>query len=238
MEKDGKYDTGNRLSRIVDEKYDGNASALARDIDMNPTTFYKYTSGDRRPGPSVLVRLTDLGINLHWLLTGEGPALRARSDRFPPLPIEEKMKPEVIEGPEEPLHRVPLVQVEIGDDGPYLKEVGSAEWLTESFVRDVYGIDPGRLKGFRVSGNAMKESLRAGDRTRGVLWRGESLTDGAIYVLYSEPGGIVYRRIRFERESVRLVADHPDVEDRSVAADTWHERFRPVAHVLELVRAL
>lgn len=237
MGKNGKYVTGDRLSRVVDDHYDGNASALARALEMNPTTFYKYVNGDRRPGPSVLARLTRLGINLHWLLTGEGPVLRSHSDRFQPLPIQ-TMGPETIEGPDEPLHRVPLVRVEIGDEGPFLKEVGTAEWLTESFVRDVYGVEPGRLKGFRVSGDAMKKSLQAGDRTRGVLWRGESLTDGSIYVLYSEPGGVIYRRVRFDGDQIRLVADHPDVPNRTVEVDVWHKRYRPVAHVLELVRAV
>ncbi|WP_251980635.1 S24 family peptidase [Salinibacter ruber] len=148
------------------------------------------------------------------------------------------MSPRTIEGPKEQLYRVPLVRVDIGDEGPQLTEVGTPEWLTESFIRKSYGAAPDRLRGFRVSGDAMSGSLQAGDRTRGILWEGESLIDGAIYVLYSEPGGIVYRRVRFESEKIRLVADHPDMADRTLKADAWHKRFRPVAHILEIVRAI
>lgn len=238
MEEDGKYETGLRLTRIVDEWYEGNASAFARDIDMNPTTFYKYVNGDRRPGPTVLARITQLGINLHWLLTGDGPSLRARSDRFQPLPVQDSVRPKTIEGPEEPLHRVPLVRVEVGDEGPYLRESGSAEWLTESFVRDVHGVDPDHLKCFKVSGDAMEGSLQAGDRTRGVLWRGESLNDGSVYVIYSNLGGVIYRRVRFNEQTVKLVASNPNVSDQTIEADAWQERFRPVAHIVEVVRAI
>lgn len=238
MEKDDTYETGDRLRRIVDDHYDGNVSALARAIDMNPTTFYKYVNGDRRPGPSVLTRLTQLGINVHWILTGEEPALRVRSDRLAPLPVRQHAGPETIDGPEEVLRRVPIVKVGVGDEGPYLKEVGAPEWLAESFIRESYGAEPGRLKSFKVSGDAMHGSLQAGDQVRGVLWQGESLVDGAIYVLYSETGGVIYRRIRFAGKEIQLVADHPDVTDRSVEASTWHKQFRPVGHVLELVRAI
>ena len=67
--------TGERLRAVADALYDGNKSALARALDMKPGSFSKYLRETRKPGASVLVRLMRLGVNLNWLLDGEGPML-------------------------------------------------------------------------------------------------------------------------------------------------------------------
>ena len=83
----------------------------------------------------------------------------------------------------------------------------------------------------------MEDTIRPGDRVRGALWRGESLTDGSIYVIHSKMGVIV-RRIRLAGENVVLEAENPEVKDLPIDAETWIHRFRPVARILEVVRSL
>jgi SOS-response transcriptional repressor LexA len=84
----------------------------------------------------------------------------------------------------------------------------------------------------------MQTSIRAGDRVRCALWGGDSLLDGAIYLLYRKPAGIIFRRIRFDGDEVLLTAENPEVSDRSIEIDNWTQSFRPIAQVLECVRPL
>jgi phage repressor protein C with HTH and peptisase S24 domain len=239
-----KEDTGigNRLQKVADELYEGNVSDLARSLDMKPPSFYKYVNGERRPGTTVLRRLTLLGINLDWLLTGEGKMLQSTAKGLSPLPLTPHMGPSTVELDDNPgdiLHRIPLVRVAAADDGtPRLEEKGSAEWLSQSYIEKAYGVEPDLLKSFRVSGDAMRESLRAGDRVRSVLWKGEYLGDGSIYIFYHHPGTVLFRRVRFDGGHVLLTAEHPDLSEISVEAGAWNERLRPIAQVLECIRAL
>lgn len=67
-----KYATGKRLKDIADSLYDGNASELARKLEMKPQALRKYVQGESMPGGLILIRLYDIGININWFLTGEG----------------------------------------------------------------------------------------------------------------------------------------------------------------------
>jgi phage repressor protein C with HTH and peptisase S24 domain len=228
-----------RVEEVADTLFNGNVSDPVRATDMNPPSFYKYVNGQRNPGTTVLARLARLGVNINWVLSGEGHLMQSTSDFFTPLPLIEAMGPAEIDGPDEVLVRIPLVRVVAGTgEGPWLEEIGAPEWLPKTFVRQTYGVDPDLLKGFRISGDAMQDALRPGDRVRGALWQGDSLIDGSIYLLYREPGGVIVRRVRFVGDEVLLTADHPDVPDLEIDTDRWTQTFRPVAQVLEYVRAL
>src|SRR6056297_2655842 len=105
------YDTGERLRRIAVELYGGNQSELARALGMKPPSFSKYVQGNRRPGAAVLERLSRLGVNLHWFLTGEGSVARSTSSSAQPLSVVREETPSEIEGPDGSLHRISLVSV-------------------------------------------------------------------------------------------------------------------------------
>lgn len=51
-----------------------------------------------------------------------------------------------------------------------LVETGVAEWVSQPFVREHYGVRPELLRDLLVSGNAMADTIEAGDRLRVVLW--------------------------------------------------------------------
>ena len=233
-----KHETGDRLREIAQEMYDGNQSDLARALGMKPPSFSKYVQGNRRPGAAVLKRLTRLGIDLHWFLTGEGSLTRSSPDTAHPLPIVQGTSPSELDSPDGTLHRVPLVHVTTNEDGrPQLEEEGPAEWLVDAFIQQTYGVPPDRLKAFRISGDAMTELIQPGDRVRGALWHGESLIDGAIYLFHST-SGVIVRRVRRTDNALLLAAENPDVPDLSFDVDTWTNLLCPIAHVQEVVRSL
>jgi len=124
------------------------------------------------------------------------------------------------------------------DGSPRLKDVEIEEWLSESLIRQTYGVDPSILRVFRVSGDAMKKILCPGDRIRAALWQGEALTEGSIYLFYQDPGGVLVRRVWIDGNQVRLVAEHSEVPALTLEAGSWSDDFRPVARVLEVIRPL
>ena len=241
-------ETGKRFRLLADLLYDGNKSELARSMGMEPGSFTKYTRGDRRPGARVLERLTRLGVNVNWFLTGDGPVMIERP-RLPPSeqPLADAGSPvsasDLLDDPRQ-YYPVPLVEVRMGDEGTvFLAKIGDPEWLSGSFIRHQYGIEPGRLRTFRVSCNWMADTIRPGDRIRmGVLDsdrpHGEILP-GHVYVLFG-PGGVFTARIceTDETSDILLVGDNPEVDDRQVSSQQWREAYRPIARVLEVVRPL
>lgn len=237
MGKNENKETGTRLRQIADRLYDGNKSELARSLEMKPPSFSKYIQGHRRPGTTVLKRLSRLGVNLHWFLTGEGSMMRTSPDRSKPAPLIQAMGPSEIDGPDGPLHRIPLVQATVDDGTLQLREMGTAEWLNGSFIQKVYGVPPDQLKSFRISGNAMEGTINPGERVRGVLWQGDSLNDGAIYLLHA-PTGIIIRRLRLAPDTLRLTASNPDVSDQEVSQSDWQTHYRPLARIVEVMRSL
>lgn len=65
---------GDRLREFAKEVF-GSQTALADAIDMGRSRISDYTSGRRVPGGDVLAKLAAAGLNVNWLLTGEGGML-------------------------------------------------------------------------------------------------------------------------------------------------------------------
>lgn len=239
-------DTGKRLRALADRLYGGNKSDLARSLGMKPTSFVKYTKGRRRPGAIILAKLSRMGVNINWLLTGVGPMLVSgpppdrQHGRDPDSGTEYRpdKSDDKIDRSEEQFYRIPLLAIrEDPDRGVQLVETGMEEWIPEGFIRKEYGVAPELLRDFRVTGDSMAETLRPGDRVRAVLWEDQVLTDGALYLVRTADTFLI-RRVRRREEEVVLVADHPDVADRAVPQEEWESEFTLVARILEVVRSL
>lgn len=48
---------------------------MARAMDKSPQVMYQYYKGKRAPGAEILIQLLQLGANINWVLTGDGPML-------------------------------------------------------------------------------------------------------------------------------------------------------------------
>lgn len=71
-----------RLQFIVDNVFDGNKAAFARQIGIAPTSISNYLSKERasKPSSDILENIVTYipNISAKWLLTGEGEALTSK----------------------------------------------------------------------------------------------------------------------------------------------------------------
>src|SRR5690625_7875375 len=81
---------------------------------MSPPSFSKYIAGQRMPGGNILQRIAQLGVNVNWLLGGEGDML---ADPIKPRRADPVVREEgKVYGPEE-------------NGSAQLANVGSHQWL-------------------------------------------------------------------------------------------------------------
>lgn len=64
--------SGDRLRLVADVLFSGVKAELARFLGLKPQTLSKYLSGDINMGGGFLKKLSSLGVNADWMLTGKG----------------------------------------------------------------------------------------------------------------------------------------------------------------------
>ncbi|BDS12770.1 helix-turn-helix domain-containing protein [Aureispira anguillae] len=57
------------------EHKDKNPTQLAKEINVNQKTLDNLSKGKAKPSSTVLIPLAELGLNINWLLIGEGKML-------------------------------------------------------------------------------------------------------------------------------------------------------------------
>lgn len=237
------HSTGDRLKTVAEELYEGNQSELARQLDMKPPSFSKYTSGETLPGGAVLRKLSDLGISPTWILTGKGEIHMPNDGVNRDLVVRDKDLAYELEESGIEMRRVPQLRVEV--DAGHGAQVyaedeieENEEWLTAAFIRREYSVDPSKVRTLRVRGNSMQPTIEPGDRVRVAVWDGETMWEGTVYVLHG-PGGLTIKRYQgVHNGHVLLTADNPNVQDREVPQDRWNDEYRPVAWALEVTQPL
>lgn len=60
-------------SRIAHIRGDRSQAAFAKELGCHKNTLGNYERGNRSPDADFLVRMARIGVNTHWLVTGEGP---------------------------------------------------------------------------------------------------------------------------------------------------------------------
>jgi hypothetical protein len=212
---------------------------------MKPGSFTKYLRGDRRPGARILERLTRMGVNLNWFLTGDGPMIlpeRGLSlSASAPNDTRSMTAAELRDAPTR-YHPVSFVQVRVDATGDlHLDEIDEPEWLSASYIRRQYDVAPERLRKFRVSDNRMAPVIQAGDRVRAALLSAdappEQLIDQGPHLLFG-PDGVFSARLRTDESLILLHGDNPDATVHEVPPSDWGEGFRPIARILEVLRPL
>jgi transcriptional regulator with XRE-family HTH domain len=239
--------TGVRFEKVAEVFFGGNKSALARALSMKPGSFTKYLRGDRTPGAKILERLTRMGVNVNWFLTGDGPMIIPGEGPSPSSSAsknDQGMSAAELQNDPARYYPIPRVQVRLTESGDLrLDEVGEPEWLSEEFIRGQYDTEPDRLREFQVSSNRMAGTIRTGDRVRVALlpadFPAHGLNDGSVYLFFGPDGVFVARAFRDEDGSgIQLVGDNPEGRDVDVPEEEWGAPVRPIARVLEAIRPL
>lgn len=64
---------GRRVNWLLDKKFIGNRSTMARRLGFAPSTLSRVVTGEKPPGRRLLTAIVEhLGVDSKWLLTGEG----------------------------------------------------------------------------------------------------------------------------------------------------------------------
>jgi transcriptional regulator with XRE-family HTH domain len=71
---------GQRLSDFI-ESVKKNQTQAAKELNVAPKTLNSVILGHSKPGYKVLEPLARLGVNINWLLTGEGEMMRSESPK-------------------------------------------------------------------------------------------------------------------------------------------------------------
>lgn len=117
---------------------------MGRAIGGTLRAWQEYEAGRRRPRQEALAGLARLGVNVNWVLTGEGPIWSTREPGsrgvVPPLLLEESNT---------------VSESSVADQGPIAFQ---SEWL-----RSHLGVHPERTALLMVHGNALEPTIRSGD---------------------------------------------------------------------------
>lgn len=62
---------GDRIREFAKQRF-GSQDGMARALSMPAVQLSKYINGTTKPGTDVLIRFTELGMSIDWLLTGTG----------------------------------------------------------------------------------------------------------------------------------------------------------------------
>ena len=61
---------------------------LAGKIGVHPNCLSNLITGHRNPGPAILEKIAGIGVNLNWLMTGEGEMMREK-ETSPQTPLQD-----------------------------------------------------------------------------------------------------------------------------------------------------
>ncbi len=129
---------------------------IAAKSGVSARGYQGYEDGRSVPGGDALTGLASLGINVNWLLTGDGEMLRAEGneERGAPPPNEGYVAVPLYNGVRAAAGHGAVVEHEAPDDALMFKE----DW-----IRFELGTRPEDLRLIRVSGDSMEPTLRSGD---------------------------------------------------------------------------
>ena len=177
-----------RLKQVIAERYDGNASKLARACERVDGRTYrshvvrlsKYLNRTSTPGLDAAIVIGQAAaVSLDWLAGGDvpqGATGQGGVDRV----------------------MIPLASVSAsaGDGAdPFEAEIADYISYNRSWIQRQIGIDPARLAVISVTGTSMQPTLLPGDRLLVARHNGEPIRDSATYVLRHRYTGVSVKRL-------------------------------------------
>ena len=226
----GKQWQGSRLKEIIDQKFSGNAAALARicgQIDnQSPRNHSQrissYLAGKSIPSyDAACVIAQAANVSLDWFAgAGEMGTLEGEGDRVA-IPIAN-------------------ASASAGDGADMFSpgEFDDCVIYSRDMLRREIGVGK-RLAFINVSGTDMEPTLRAGDRLLVAENNGDPVIDGAIYVLCHRYSGIVVKRLHIRiNGTIQIRGDNETTPSEEIDPRAEDTEWTIVAHVLRVEKPL
>lgn len=191
------------------------------------STLKKYEAGRSTPGGEAIQALAGVGINTHWLVTGNGPSLLSGQPQAAP----EHMIQEV--GEEYAL--VPLYDVRAAaGHGAVVEEEQVTDSLAfkRQWIHQELHANPADLYLIYVDGESMEPTLRPGDVILVDRRSAQAVPRDGIYVLRMDGSLLVKRLQRLPGRKVKVTSDNPAYEPFELALDTPGEDLAIIGRVV------
>ncbi len=206
--------------------------AFAEKFGIPQQTYGKYETGVTSCPDSFKEQLSQMGINLHWLITGQGP-MYLDDDQPQAVPIAVQ---KAIQSPKgfEDVVLVPMTNLKVSA-GPG-EEWGDGD-LTGEMVpvpKKIAARYPGVTFGAaEVRGDSMAPTLRDGEPA---IFARDYIRGNGVYVL-SVHGDLLVKRLSFNQfeQKLQVISDNPKYPMREIPADM--EGVRILGKVLIWVHA-
>lgn len=205
-----------RFKELVDEVAGGKRSAFAREVGLPDSTVQSYFVMKIQPTADKLIKIAKkTGVNLNWLLLGEGPR--------------ERFEPEFVV--------VPRIEVRLGAGGE--AEVYDVEEKENYAFRRDWLLSRGNPKHMRlmtVVGDSMEPTLSEGDLVLVDLSKTDP-RDG-IYALRIHTGLVVKRVQRMGKSRIRVISDNPKYPPQEFDLESEGNDLAVIGKVIWLGRSL
>jgi phage repressor protein C with HTH and peptisase S24 domain len=197
---------GERL-RIVRDEYGMNQNDFAERLGVKQNALSQYENGQRKVPPEIQQILASVfGINLNWLLTGDGE--RVLAPGAAPGQIIEDMP----SGGDMFLIDLIDVRASAGHGAQNLNELEVIDTIPIS-RRFLYPHDPQRVKLVEVSGNSMEPTLWDGDYV--AVAEGVTTGNNGIFLVNWDKELFV-KRLLFKLDTLKVVSDNQSYSPREV----------------------
>lgn len=222
-----------------------NTSEMAVTVGLRDRkSWERYERGENTPKAEALSRLVDLGVDAHWLLSGNG-AMLAEPQKIglgaePDAVLEKDGKRYVVQFKTlrgEAEDSVPFIDDGVDGNTGFVMvprydisaSAGYGAWVAseqirdymafrEDFVRRVLNADPANLALISSIGDSMEPTIRAGDLL--LIDRGiDRIIDDAIYVLLKRGELVVKRVQQFFNGAVTIKSDSDSYIDETLTSE-------------------
>jgi len=205
-------------------------SVFAKKFGLSQAVYSQYETGKRSVPDDLKQQLANMRVNIHWLVTGNGPMYLNSKESIPPASmgtLSESPMPYSLTSKKE-LAGIP--QNEDSIPIPFISQKLSAGpgqiWNEDCFTDDVIAIPTRMVKRFKgyklgaaeVRGDSMDPSLQNGDI---IIFAEKMISGNGIYTL-SIDAEVYVKRIEFDLfdETLRVISDNPKYDAKILPADT------------------
>ena len=159
------------------------------------STLKKYESGDRTPGGDAIQSITKVGVDAHWLVTGEGEILRQGCMGAHP----------------EEFATIPLYNVEAcAGDGSYIEreEIATQLSFRRDWIHKEIHANPAHLHLIYVRGDSMEPDLHDGEIVMVDTSFANRVPRDGIYVVQIDHQVAVKRLQRLPGDQVKVMSSN------------------------------